>query len=52
MNDSQNTSSNNSTLNKILVIRTKIQDSFYVDIAVQTIASVLSRKIIESGKNY
>jgi len=37
---------------KILLIRIKIQDSSYVDNAVQRIALVLSRRIVEKPKAY
>lgn len=37
---------------KVLAMRAKIQDASYVDNAVQRIALVLSRKIVEKPREY
>ncbi len=41
-----------SVSDKILAMRTKIEDSSYMSNAVQVIALVLSRRIVEQPKTY
>ncbi len=45
-------SSVNSVSEKILAMRTKIEDSAYINNAVQVIAIVLSKRIVEQPKVY
>ncbi len=42
----------NSISDKILAMRTKIEDSTYINNAVQVIAIVLSKRIVEQPKAY
>ncbi len=55
MSVSKKSSSNtkgDSISDKILAMRTKIEDSSYVNNAVQVIALVLSRRLVEQPKVY